>query len=75
MLRQRKKKEKQTTTFTAWLASDYDSWGLKELQISKSCDKSKISSTASYSVKDSLQLSKHALVLMHAFWRKGNITE
>ena len=52
-----------------------DSWGLKELQISNSCNKSKSSSTASYSVNDSLRLSKHALEVMHAFWRKGNITE
>ena len=75
MLHRRKRKKNKQQHLQRDLASDYDSWGLKKLQISNSCNKSKSSSTASYSVNDSLRLSKHALEVMHVFWRKGNITE
>ena len=78
MLRARKKKEKQTTKFTS--VTYVWSWlrGLKELQISYSCNNSESSPKAPYTVMDFLQLNKldkEKNNLMHAFWSKGNKTE
>ena len=60
MLRARKKKEKQTTEFTS--VTYVWSWlrGLKELQISYSCNNSESSPKAPYTVMDFLQLNKRA---------------
>ena len=60
MLRARKKKEKQTTKFTS--VTYVWSWlrGLKELQISYSCNNSESSPKAPYTVTDFLQLNKRA---------------
>ena len=60
MLRVRKKKEKQSTEFSS--VTYVWSWlrGLKEFQISNSCNNSESYPKAPYTVMDFLQLNKRA---------------